>query len=148
MQNFTLIDTSNMFFLQINVTFLTNMWWQYFSFNFCRVFHHSKVEFSDLDQNWARNMPFLFKTFKLPNSMAWHIVQCVFMQKNQWKGSNIQIQCFYNGTSGAPCSKHGKTEKTRETKGSTQKKNTGLYGNFSQHRGGGIYSFPKLLWFD
>ena len=50
-------------FLPINVTFLTNMWWQYFSFNFCRVFHHSKVEFSDLDHNWARNTPLLFKTF-------------------------------------------------------------------------------------
>ena len=42
--------------------------------------------------------------------------QCEFMRKNQWKGSSIQIQCFYNGTSGAPCYKHGKTEKTGETK--------------------------------
>ena len=64
-------------FLPKNVTFLTYLQWQYFSFNFCRVFHHSKVEFSDLDQNWARNMPLLFKTFRLPNSMAWHIVQCL-----------------------------------------------------------------------
>ena len=61
-------------FLPKNVTFLTYLQWQYFSFIFCRVFHHSKVEFSDLDQNWAKNMPLLFKTFKLPNSMAWHIV--------------------------------------------------------------------------
>ena len=29
--------------------------------------------------------------------------QCGIMQKNQWKGSNFQIQCFYNGTSGALC---------------------------------------------
>ena len=30
-------------------------------------------------------------------------------------------------------------------KGSTQKKNTGLFGNFSQHGGGGASQFPKLL---
>ena len=28
------------------------------------------------------------------------------------------------------------------TKGSTQKKNTGLFGNFSQH-GGGVFPIPK-----
>ena len=29
--------------------------------------------------------------------------QCGIMQKNQWKVPNFQIQCFYNGTSGALC---------------------------------------------
>ena len=36
------------------------------------------------------------------------------------------------------------TPKLAETKERT-KKNTGLFGNFSQHRGGGVSSFPKLL---
>ena len=42
--------------------------------------------------------------------------QCGIMQKNQWKGPNFQIQCFYNGTSGALCWKRQKNTKTRETK--------------------------------
>ena len=88
-------------FLPKNVTFLTYLQWQYFSFNFCRVFHHSKVEFSDLDQNWARNMPLLFKTFKLPNSMAWHIVHCCridsFRVLRQSFYGKFQIVCgFWN----------------------------------------------------
>ena len=29
--------------------------------------------------------------------------QCEIMQKNQWKSSNFQIQCFYKGTAGALC---------------------------------------------
>ena len=37
--------------------------------------------------------------------------------KNQWKSSNGQLQCFYNGTSGALCWKRQKKNtKTRETK--------------------------------
>ena len=42
--------------------------------------------------------------------------QCGIMQKNQWKGPNFQIQCFYNGTSGALCWKRQKKHKSRETK--------------------------------
>ena len=42
--------------------------------------------------------------------------QCGIMQKNQWKCPNFQIQCFYNGTSGALCWKRKKNTKTRETK--------------------------------
>ena len=42
--------------------------------------------------------------------------QCGIMQKNQWKGPNFQIQCFYNGTSGALCWERQKNTKTRETK--------------------------------
>ena len=38
------------------------------------------------------------------------------MQKNQWKGSNFQIQCFYNGTSGALCWKRQKTPKLEKLK--------------------------------
>ena len=39
--------------------------------------------------------------------------QCGIMQKNQWKGPNFQIQCFYNGTS---VLKTQKNTITRETK--------------------------------
>ena len=42
--------------------------------------------------------------------------QCGIMQKNQWKGSNFQIQCFYNGTSGALCWKRQKTPKPEKLK--------------------------------
>ena len=42
--------------------------------------------------------------------------QCEIMPKNQWKSPNFQIQCFYNGTSGALCWKRQKNTKTRETK--------------------------------
>ena len=42
--------------------------------------------------------------------------QCGIMQKNQWKGPNFQIQCFYNGTSGALCWKRQKTPKLEKLK--------------------------------
>ena len=42
--------------------------------------------------------------------------QCEIIQKNQWKGSNFQIQCFYNGRSLTDRSSLLKTQKTRETK--------------------------------
>ena len=42
--------------------------------------------------------------------------QCEIMQKNQWKGPNFQIQCFYNGRSLTDRSSLLKTWKTRETK--------------------------------
>ena len=36
--------------------------------------------------------------------------------KNQWKGPNFQIQCFYNGPSGALCWKRQKTQKLEKLK--------------------------------
>ena len=45
--------------------FLANMWREYFSFNIWTVIYHPELELSDLDQNWARTRPLLFKTFKL-----------------------------------------------------------------------------------
>ena len=41
--------------------------------------------------------------------------QCEIMQTNQWKSPNFQIQCFFNGTSGALCWKRLKSTKTRGT---------------------------------
>ena len=51
-----------------------------------------------------------------PFFMHIYYKQCGIMQKNQWKGSNFQIQCFYNGTSGALCSKRQKTPKLEKLK--------------------------------
>ena len=42
--------------------------------------------------------------------------QCGIMQKNQWKGPNVQIQCFYNGTSGARAEYAQKTPKLEKLK--------------------------------
>ena len=46
-------------------------------------------------------------------SMTNNVESC---KKNQWKGSNFQIQCFYNGTSGALCWKRQKTPKLEKLK--------------------------------
>ena len=42
--------------------------------------------------------------------------QCGIMQKNQWKSSNFQIQCFYKGTAGALCWKRKKLQKLGKLK--------------------------------
>ena len=42
--------------------------------------------------------------------------QCEIIQKNQWKNSNFQIQCFYMETSGALCWKRRKTPKLGKLK--------------------------------
>ena len=42
--------------------------------------------------------------------------QCGIMQKNQWKGPNFQIRCFYNGTLGALCWNAQKTPKLEKLK--------------------------------
>ena len=51
------------------------MWWEYFSFKFCPVFHQSALELSYFDQNWAKTRPLLFKIWKFSNSMDSRIVQ-------------------------------------------------------------------------
>ena len=60
----------------MNYIFLTNMWRDYFSFNFGRVFHQTELDLSDLDQNWAKSGPLLLPTFDISNSMDSSIVQC------------------------------------------------------------------------
>ena len=42
--------------------------------------------------------------------------QCEIMQKIQWKSSNGQNHCFYNGKSALWCWKHGKIRNTGKTK--------------------------------
>ena len=43
-------------------------------------------------------------------------IQCEIIQKIQWKGSNSQLQCFYNGRLLTDRSSLLKTPETRETK--------------------------------
>ena len=50
--------------------FLANMWWEYFSFNIWTVFYQSELEFSDLDQKWAKTRPLLLQILELPISIA------------------------------------------------------------------------------
>ena len=57
-----------------------------------------------------------WKKWKWPILMQIYVKQCEIMQKNQWKGPNFQIQCFYNGRSLTDRSSLLKTQKTRKTK--------------------------------
>ena len=50
------------------------MWWEYFSFKFCPVFHQSALKKSYFDQNWAKTRPLLFKIWKFSNSIDSRIV--------------------------------------------------------------------------
>merc|ERR1712020_875395 len=51
-----------------------------------------------------------------PFLMHIYYKQCEIMQKNQWKGPNFQIWCFYNGRSLSDRSSLLKTPKTRKIK--------------------------------
>ena len=62
-------------FLPITASFWTNMWWEYFSLKFCRVFNQSALELSYFDQNCAKTGHLLFKTFESLISMDSRIVQ-------------------------------------------------------------------------
>ena len=57
-------------FLPIDTPFLANIWWKYFSFNIWTVFYQSELEFSDLDQKWAKTRPLLLQILELPISIA------------------------------------------------------------------------------
>ena len=57
-----------------------------------------------------------WKKWNGPFLMHIYDKQCEIMQKNQWKGPNFQIQCFYNERSLTDRSSLLKTRKTRETK--------------------------------
>ena len=57
-------------FLSIDTPILANMWWEYFSFNIWTVFHLPELEFSELDQKWAKTRHLLLKNLELPISIA------------------------------------------------------------------------------
>ena len=54
-------------FLPIDIPFLTNMWWEYFSSNIWTVFYQSELELSYLEQNWGKTRPLLLKAFETSN---------------------------------------------------------------------------------
>ena len=54
-------------FLLIYDPFLTNIWRKYFSCNHFTVLHQPKLKWSNLDQNWAKYQPLLFKISKISN---------------------------------------------------------------------------------
>ena len=56
------------------------------------------------------------KRWNWPILMYIYHKQCEIIQKIQWKGSNSQLQCFYNGRSLTDRSSLLKTLQTRETK--------------------------------
>ena len=56
------------------------------------------------------------KRWNWPILMYIYHKQCEIIQKIQWKGSNSQLQCFYNGRSLTDRSSLLKMKKTRETK--------------------------------
>ena len=72
---FPLCQTPATDFLPINITFFVNIWLEYFFNKFLRVFHQSKVELSDLGENWAKTSPLLFQIFESSNCVYSHIVQ-------------------------------------------------------------------------
>ena len=57
-----------------------------------------------------------WKKWNGPFLMHIYDKQCEIMQKNQWKGPNFQIQCFYNERSLTDRSSLLKTPKTRKIK--------------------------------
>ena len=56
------------------------------------------------------------KRWNWPILMYIYHIQCEIIQKIQWKGSNSQLQCFYNGRLLTDRSSLLKTPETRETK--------------------------------
>ena len=52
-------------FLPIKATSFTNIRWAYFSLNICTVVHQSELEWSDLDQNWAKTRPLLSRPLNI-----------------------------------------------------------------------------------
>ena len=72
-----------------------------------------------VDSNKGPNLKVVkwcWKGWNGPILMHIYDKQCEIIQKNQWKNSNFQIQCFCKGTSGALCWKLRKTQKLGKLK--------------------------------
>ena len=98
----TFPDTSNRF-LPINITCFANIWFEYFFLKkFSRVFHQSKVELSDLGENWAKTSPLLLQIFESSNCVDSHIVQWrfYFIWMFVYSNNNTLARTGYAG--GAP----------------------------------------------
>ena len=71
---FQLYLTPSTGFLPIDITFFGNIGLEYFSNQFLRVFHQSKLELSDLDEKWPKSSPLLLNIFDSSNCVDRHIV--------------------------------------------------------------------------
>ena len=74
---FQLYLTPSTGFLPIDIPFFANIVLEYFFNKFLRVFHQSKLELSDSDENWAKTSPLLLQIFESSNCVDSHIVHCV-----------------------------------------------------------------------
>ena len=66
-----------------------------FPSNFVQFFTTQKWNFHIWIKIEQKNMPLLFKTFQLPNSMAWHIVKWVTTKNWNACNTHLQIQSIY-----------------------------------------------------
>ena len=76
---FQLYQTPSTGFLPIDITFFANIGLEYFSNQFLRVFHQSKLELSDLDEKLPKSRPLLLNIFESSNCVDRRIVQCIAM---------------------------------------------------------------------
>ena len=74
---FQLYLTPSTGFLPIDITFFGNIGLEYFSNQFLRVFHQSKLELSDLDEKLPKSRPLLLNIFESSNCVDRRIVHCV-----------------------------------------------------------------------
>ena len=80
----------------IDTTFLTNIPGNHFSHNIFTAFYHWELKFSNLDENWAKTKPLLFKTFDVSNCMDSCIVQ--------WRKYKTSVHHFLFTHTGSPFS--------------------------------------------
>ena len=73
---FQLYLTPSTGFLPIDITFFGNIGLEYFSNQFLRVFHQSKLELSDLDEKLPKSRPLLLNIFESSNCVDRRIVHC------------------------------------------------------------------------
>ena len=74
---FQLYLTPSTGFLPIDITFFGNIGLEYFSNQFLRVFHQSKLELSDLDEKLPKSRPLLLNIFESSNCVDRRIVHWV-----------------------------------------------------------------------
>ena len=84
----TLSDTSNRFFANKYHIFCKYLVGIFFN-KVLRVFHQSKVELSDLGENWAKTSPLLLQIFESSNCVDSHIVQWAFRKYKVLGFANI-----------------------------------------------------------
>jgi len=82
------------------------------------IMTHCELVWWEQSRNWTKVkvVKWCQKRWNWPILMYIYHIQCEILQKIQWKGSNSQLQCFYNGRSLTDRSSLLKTQKTKGTK--------------------------------